>query len=135
MAAQDSITVNVDGLSEAVKVTLDKYGHTVISGTKTAAKKCMDQLVKDTKATAPVGHRRARHYKNSISSKKQSESVLSISYIWYVKGSDYRLSHLLENGHALHQGGRVAGTHFIKNASDPILNQFVSKVEEVIRNG
>ena len=94
----------------------------------------MDQLVKDTKATAPVGNRK-KHYRNSIKSKKTGEDDRSVSYAWYVDGPDYRLSHLLENGHALRNGGRVEGTHFIKNASDPILEQYIKAVEEVIKNG
>lgn len=94
----------------------------------------MDQLVKDTKATAPVG-KRQKHYRDSIKSKKTAENDRAVEYTWYVDGSDYRLSHLLENGHALRNGGRVEGTHFIKNASDPILLQYIQAVEEVCRNG
>ena len=94
----------------------------------------MSRLVKETKATAPVGKRR-KHYRDSITSKKQSESYRSVSYLWYVKGSDYRLSHLLENGHALRNGGRTRATHFIKNASDSVLEDYVRAVEEVVRNG
>ena len=94
----------------------------------------MDLLVKQTKATAPVG-KRSKHYKDSITSKKVSETDRGVSWVWYVEGSDYRLSHLLEKGHATRDGGRVAGTHFIKNASDPILEEYIRKVEEVCKNG
>ena len=94
----------------------------------------MDQLVKDTKATAPVG-KRQKHYRDSIKSRKTKEDYKAVEYTWYVDGADYRLSHLLENGHALRNGGRVEGTHFIKNASDPILLQYIQAVEEVCRNG
>lgn len=110
------------------------YGQNVIDGVKIKAKQSMDQLVKDTKATAPVGKRK-KHYRDSIKSKKTSENDRSVTYTWYVDGPDYRLSHLLENGHALRNGGRVEGTHFIKNASDPILEQYIKAVEEVIKNG
>ena len=94
----------------------------------------MDHLVKDTKATAPVG-KRDKHYRDSIKSRKTRENDRTVEYTWYVEGPDYRLSHLLENGHALRNGGRVEGTHFIKNASDPILLQYIQAVEEVIKNG
>lgn len=128
------MSVSVDQLSEAINRELTLYGKNVIDGVKKEAKKSMDQLVKDTKATAPVGNRK-KHYRDSIKSKKVSENDRSVTYQWYVTGSDYRLSHLLENGHALRNGGRVAGTHFIKNASDPILQAYLNAVEEVIRNG
>lgn len=129
-----SRTVSVEQLSEAISKELTIYGRNVIDGVKKQAKKSMDQLVKDTKATAPVGKRK-QHYRDSIKSRKVSENDRSVSYLWYVDGSDYRLSHLLENGHALRNGGRVEGTHFIKNASDPILLQYIQAVEEVIKNG
>ena len=129
-----STIISVDQLSDAVQEELTLYGKNVIDGVKKQAKKSMDQLVKDTKATAPVG-RRSKHYKDSIKGKKTKEHDRSVTYTWYVDGPDYRLSHLLENGHALKNGGRVEGTHFIKNASDPILEQYIKAVEEVCKNG
>lgn len=129
-----SKTITFDKLGDAIAEELSLYGDTVINGVKKEAKKSMSRLVKETKATAPVGRRR-KHYRDSITSKKLEETGRTVSYLWYVKGSDYRLSHLLENGHALHWGGRVEGTHFIKKASDPILEQYYQAVEEVIKNG
>ena len=128
-----SKTISIDNLGNALGKELALYGETVIEGVKKEAKKSMSRLVKETKATAPVGRRR-KHYRDSITSKKLEESGRSVSYLWYVKGSDYRLSHLLENGHALHWGGRVEGTHFIQKASDPIIDAYCRAVEEVIKN-
>lgn len=126
--------ISIDGLNEAIERELTLYSNHIIEGIKKEAKKSIAQLVKDTKATAPVGNRK-KHYRDSIKSKKISENDRSVSYLWYVAGSDYRLSHLLENGHALRNGGRTRATHFIKNASDPILEKYVQAIEEVIRNG
>lgn len=129
-----SKSIGVDELGDAIAKELSLYGRNVIDGVKKEAKSSMSRLVKDTKATAPVGHRR-KHYRDSIKSKKVSENDRSVSYLWYVAGSDYRLSHLLEKGHALRDGGRVEGTHFIQKASDPILEEYIRAVEEVIKNG
>ncbi len=92
----------------------------------------MDQLVKDTKSTAP---KRRGKYKRSISSKKTWENSLGIEYVWYVKGSEYRLSHLLENGHATRNGGRTKAFRFIKNATDPIVANYIKAVEDICKNG
>jgi len=127
-------TIGIDELGEAVARELTLYGENVIEGIKKEAKSSMSRLVKETKATAPVG-RRQKHYRDSISSKKTDESDRSVSFTWYVKGSDYRLSHLLEKGHALRDGGRTRGTHFIQKASDPIIEDYLKAVEEVIKNG
>lgn len=128
------MSISIGDLNEAISKELTLYSKSVIDGVKKEAKKHMDQLVKDTKATAPVG-KRTKHYRDSIKSKKTEENDRSVSYTWYVEGSDYRLSHLLENGHALRDGGRTEGTHFIKNATDPILDRYIEAVEEVIKNG
>lgn len=128
-----SKTIGVDELGDAIARELTIYGENVIQGIKKEARSSMSRLVKDTKATAPVGARGV--YSRSITSKKLSEDKRSIEYVWYVKGSAYRLSHLLEKGHANRDGGRTAGTHFIKNASDPILEEYLKAVEEVIKNG
>lgn len=126
--------ISVGDLTATISAELENYKREVIKGTKDEAKKAMDRLVRDTKATAPVG-RRKKHYKNSITSRKEWENDLGIQYTWYVKGADYRLSHLLENGHATRNGGRTRATNFIKNASDPILEDYVKAVEEVCKNG
>ena len=129
-----STRVGIDQLGDAIAKELTIYGQTVIEGIKKETKSSMSRLVKTTKATAPVGNRQ-KHYRDSIKSKKVSENDRSISYLWYVDGSDYRLSHLLENGHALRDGGRVEGSHFIQEATEPILEEYLKAVEEVIKNG
>ena len=129
-----SNSISFDQVGEAIAKELTIYSARVLVGIKVEAQRSVKQLVKDTKATAPVGNR-TKHYRDSITSKKVSEDDRSVSYVWYVKGSDYRLSHLLENGHAKRNGGRVEGTHFIQKASDPILEQYIKAVEEVIKNG
>lgn len=126
--------ISTDELSVAIAEELSLYGERIIRGVKEEAQKSIKELTKLTKSTAPVGRRR-KHYRDSITYKKLGESSREISFLWYVKGSDYRLSHLLEHGHALHFGGRVEGTHFIKKAHDPVIEKYCRAVEEVIKNG
>lgn len=128
------MSIQIDNLAQAIDRELTLYSNNVISGVKKVAKKSASDLVKRTKETAPVGNR-SKHYRDQIASRKLEESHRSITYQWYVKGSDYRLSHLIENGHATRNGGWVEGTHFISNASDPILQAYEKEVEEVIKNG
>ena len=126
--------VTIESLSDAINNELTIYSQEITETLKNEAKSHMTQLVKQTRATAPVGNRQ-KHYRDNIASKKLSENDRGASYLWYVKGSDYRLSHLLEHGHAKRDGGRVSGSHFIEKASEPILADYVSKVEEAIKGG
>lgn len=126
--------VNIDNLNEAIINSLEEYNLNATEDIKKLTNEAMNELVKDTKKTAPVGKRR-KHYKSNITSKKLSESQYGISKLWYVKGSDYRLTHLLNNGHALRNGGRYPGTNFLGKAVDKIVPEFIDKVEEVIKNG
>ena len=126
--------ISIDTLSDAINQELTIYSREVTEKIKLEAKSSMKELVKQTKATAPVGKRR-KHYRDNIKSRKVREDDRGAEYQWYVDGPDYRLSHLLEKGHATRDGGRVEGTHFIANASDPILAEFERKVEEAVRNG
>lgn len=126
--------VSIDQLGTAIEKELTLYSETVITNIKKQAAESIDQLVTKTKATAPVGHRK-KHYRSNIKSKKEKETANMVSYLWYVNGSDYALTHLLENGHMLRNGGRYSGTHFLKDASDPILEEFEKKCEEICQNG
>lgn len=128
------MATSIDRIADEIEQTLTTYQDSVVAGLKKQAKDSMRQLVKKTRATAPVG-RRKKHYRDSITSTKQSENARGVSYLWYVKGSDSRLSHLLNNGHQLARGGRVGGTNFITNAHDDVIADYEKAVEEVCRNG
>ena len=128
------MNIKPEDFGHAVRGILDVYSRDVVKGINEKAKESMKDLIKKTKATAPVG-KRAKHYKSNIASKMGKKSKFGNTYVWYVKGSDYRLSHLLNNGHQLRGGGRYPGTNFITNAYEQVEDEFVRGVEEVVRNG
>lgn len=125
---------SIDGLANAIGKEFKLYSDNVMQGIRQATDKAMRQLVQETKATAPVGNRK-KHYKNSITSKTTKSSAIEYEKQWYVRGSDYRLSHLLNNGHALRDGGRYPGTQFIKKAEVSIIKEYEDAIKEIIENG
>lgn len=131
--------ISIDDLVSKISEELTGYQRTVIDKVVTEeTKKSMKDLVEKTKATAPVG-KRTEHYRDNISSKVLNKSNLgyglNYSELWYVKGSDYRLSHLLNNGHALRDGGRYEGTKFITKATDEIETAYLENLKKAIENG
>ena len=126
--------IKIQGLADAIEKELTIYSKEITEGVKREAKESAKKLVKRTKETAPVG-KRSKHYRDNIKSRKLEETDRGATYQWYVDGSDYRLSHLLENGHANRDGGRTEGTHFISKAADPIIEEYEKLIEEVCKNG
>ena len=126
--------VSVDGMAAAIAEELKLYSDKVTKGVRSETDKAMDNLVKETKATAPVGNR-SHHYKDSITSKVTKNDLYFYEKTWYLNGSDYRLSHLLNNGHAFRDGGRYPGTKFITKAHISIIKDYEKAIEEVLKDG
>ena len=131
--------ISVDALVSKISEELTYYQRDVIDKAMIEeTKKSMKNLVQKTKATAPVG-KRTKHYRDNITSKVLQKSDLGYGRryreLWYVKGSDYRLSHLLNNGHALKDGGRYEGTKFITKATDEIETAYLENLKKAIENG
>lgn len=131
--------IPIADLVSKISEELTDYQRSVVDKAITEeTKKSMKSLVEKTKATAPVG-KRTKHYRDNISSKvlNKSNSAHGLNYseLWYVKGSDYRLSHLLNNGHALRDGGRFEGTKFITKATDEIETAYLENLKKAIENG
>ena len=117
------------------------YGEEVNEKLRVVTTESMKQLVKETKATAPIG-RRHGEYKKKIaadySGTKRSARGLrgqNVHATWYVKAPEYRLTHLLVNGHATKNGDRTTPDPFLQNAVDHILPEYERKVQEVLGGG
>lgn len=129
--------VGIEHLSAQIDKELTTYSEEVLDGLKKTAKQYANELVKQTKATAPDGNRKNNKYKDSIKCKKMNETPRGITYAWYVdsKDSNYRLTHLLVHGHALRNGGRSKPNDFLQKATDDVIDRYLKAVEEVIKNG
>lgn len=129
--------VDTQHLSAHLQKELTVYSTEVTDELKKIAKKYAKELVKKTKATAPSGNRKYNKYRDSITSKKLNESERGITYVWYVNSKDanYRLTHLLVNGHATKDGGRTKANNFLQVAVDDMEKNYLKAVEEVIKNG
>ena len=131
------LRIDPDQFSKAVVGILDDYGEDVAKEVRKAVDSTTRDLVRETKQTAPkkaIGGRPAGTYANHISSKVGVDSPFAYSKMWYVRSPEYRLTHLLNNGHALRQGGRWEGTGFLTEASKTHSAAFEVKVRKAVRD-
>ena len=129
--------IQPDAFSKAVIGILDSYNEEVATNIKKAVDITTRELVKETKQTAPkkaIMGRPAGTFANHISSKSGRSTNTVYSKIWYVRSPEYRLTHLLNNGHALRQGGYWGGTGFLTKAANAHSLNFQNRVEEAIRD-
>jgi len=126
-----SETVDIDGLAAAIVRNLEAYSDEVTAGIKKAedvtAKECKENL----EAESPDG---ATHkYKNGWKVTVTANTPLEKHTV--IHNKEYRLTHLLEDGHATRSGGRTRAFPHIKPNEEKANAAFEKRVEEVLRNG
>ena len=138
--AKDKISIDdlTDAIGERLTVYQSETAHKVLNVTK----KTMRRFVKITKQTAPrqtVNPKRKRTlragtFARAIRSTVEDNGITGSKGIWYVGGDEYRLTHLLVNGHQLRQGGRTKGDPFLENALEEIADEYIKGIEEAVKN-
>lgn len=123
--------IEIGDIADEIANTLSGYTREVADGVKKVADETMNELVADTKADAPT---RYGKYKKAITSKVSHESDYEKRLTWYVKSPHYRLSHLLEKGHAKRGGGRIRAYPHIERNRERAEKNFTERVKEAIGN-
>lgn len=121
----------INDLAESISSQLGKWSHEVEDEVKKAVDETMKTLVANTKRDAPV---KTGDYKKAISSKVTINRDGEYQKTWYVKPPFYRLTHLLEKGHAKRGGGRVNPREHIGKNAQLAHQEFENKVKEAIKN-
>ena len=108
--------ISISSFSQAVADVLKDYNRDVIENTKNIIHDVSKEFKSNTKKDAPRGQR--NKYNKYIDVKTTYESISGVTDTWYVKDPEYRLTHLIKNGHQTRNGGRTKGNDFIdKNYS------------------
>lgn len=111
------------------EILADEYGDNLTSKLNALTEKTANELKKEFSATAPEGKR--RKLKKSFLITKEKLAGLSIKAT--VHSSEYRLLHLVENGHVTRNGStRSRASHFMQKATDKILPQYESAIERTV---
>ncbi len=128
----NAIVVGPNRLGDAVSGILEGYALQVAEGVDRASEEAARDLVARTQESAPRGSR--KKYYRHITCKKTGDGPGGQTWTWYVSGREYRLSHLLEHGHAKvgSAGGRTRAFGFIRAAWEPVEREYEAKVRRVI---
>jgi hypothetical protein len=124
--------INIDQLAGEIAKGLADYSQDVIEKVNISSEKVGKAAVKQLKQTSP---KRYGKYAKSWTMKTEKAIGQPDLRTIHVKAPHYRLTHLLEHGHAKAGGGRVEGKPHIRPAEEQVIKDFVSEVEEAIKRG
>ena len=103
--------ISISNFSKEINDILQDYNRDVIRKTKNIIHEVSSNFKDNTKKDAPRGNRN-KYYKH-IDVKTTHESIDGVTDTWYVNDPEYRLTHLIKNGHQTKNGGRTKGDDFI----------------------
>ncbi len=116
--------MKIDQMADAIAKELSSWSQDVADATKDECKKVADETVSTLKATSP---KRTGRYARGWRQKTSFEDRANIRVTVY--NVRYQLTHLLENGHAKVNGGRVSGIPHIAPAEKQAIDMLENKVK------
>ena len=121
--------VDIGHLADAVMDGLREYADLATDSMKTAVTKAGKTVRKEVMADAP---RNTGAYAKSWRARKTRESSHVLEVTVY-SPKRYMIAHLLENGHAKRNGGRVAGRPHIAPAEQHGIAQLEREITEALK--
>lgn len=134
--------ISITHLSPEIQKILNRNAATITDKVKHLTKDTTVELTQNTKRDAPV---KTKEYKRHITNKKTKETSTNVVYTWYVKDPEYRLTHLISNGHRLVVGtgthnripkevGKTRSNEYLRKNVTVAENKFVKGIKEIIKN-
>jgi hypothetical protein len=126
----------LEKLDTAIQKLLEEYATDIKDESDKLAKKLAQKASATLKSTSPRSTMRAswgkKHYADQWSVKQEIGRLISETKV-YNKAPTYRLTHLLEYGHAKKSGGRVPGKPHIKPVEETIIRDFEAGVKKAVK--
>ena len=123
------VTIGVDALSSTIQGYLKELETKADKALDLAGKMASEKGAQTLKGTSPKGHKGGKNGKYARGWRVKAEGGAAGHLYIIHNATDYQLSHLLEKGHALRQGGRSPAIVHIK----PVEQAAIKDFEEAIR--
>ncbi len=124
--------IKIDQLAAEIAKELSKYSQEVVEKVNISGEKVGKAAVKQLRQTSP---KKTGKYAKSWTMSTEKAIGQPHKRIIHAKAPHYRLTHLLEHGHAKVGGGRVEGRPHIRPAEEEVIREFTREVEEAIKRG
>lgn len=127
-----SKSVSIDELAQAISDVFDEYEQLSQRQVREAILRTGKKLAQDINARAKTTFGGTGKYARSWRSKEdttQSTRLNTVAVV-YANENGYRLAHLLEKGHALRNGGRVAGRPHIEPATEAARDTLIEEIKK-----
>ena len=126
------ISITPGNLADAINQELTIYHQDVMNEIRDVTRKSMTDLVRKTRATAPVDK---GDFRKAIAGdfRGLAKGLHTAKATWYVKAPHHRLTHLLVHGHEKVNGGRVKGNPFLENALNEVLPAYEEAIKEAVK--
>lgn len=116
--------VKSSDIADEITKALREYTSDVTEGLEQAKLEVANNTVKVLKRNSPK--KTGEYAKGWARKKVRSAQIVH-------NRTKYQVTHLLENGHAKRGGGRVSGEPHIRPAEKKAIDEYVKKVEKVIK--
>lgn len=128
------MNINIDDLASAITQELQNYSQDVTESVKKAVDTVAQETNEEIKKHVTFKRHKGDKYVKAFRIKKSYEDGYKKINTWCVGNGQYRLTHLLENGHALRQGGRAEAFPHIKYGEELAQKRMEELAKEAIVN-
>ena len=125
------MSIKIDDLAKEVMRGLDEYADVTTEQVKKAVRKAGNTVRKEIQQNAP---KNTGDYARSWSTKTVRETPNTLELVVHSRNR-YQLTHLLEFGHCLQNGGRTRAIPHIAPAEEKGIEQLEKTIERKIENG
>nr|WP_317357836.1 HK97 gp10 family phage protein [uncultured Tyzzerella sp.] len=137
---KNSNHISIEDLSKQITNYLGNYTEEISEEIQQIAKEITKEAVTEISKNSPKGYRklgkRKKRYSQSWkTSKTLKKNRKTINFKNVINNEQYRLTHLLENGHATSNGGFVSGKKHIKPVEQKYIKKYEDNVIKTLKRG